>query len=262
MLYLVLLVIILAAGAGAVAAPETRRVEVIPEPREVVFQGQSFAIQNAMEIRVSDTKPNLFAADLLIKALRELGVTPSLTLLPSSSTHTLTITASELLPAIPPSVLPQQAAEGYNLLVEAQGINLTARSEAGLFYGVQTIIQLVKQASRERDAIPGMAIRDWPEFEFRSASYIEGSQAKNSVLVSKAELELTNPTACHVQNEPPGGGDLQPGAAVLITRLCQLQHALPCRLEGIGGNRPALSRDHRAQHDVVWSDVGHHLELR
>ncbi|MHB1462261.1 MAG: glycoside hydrolase family 20 zincin-like fold domain-containing protein [Armatimonadota bacterium] len=191
MLYLVLLVIMLAAGSGAVATPLSRRLEVIPEPREVVYQGEPLAYQKAMEIRVSDTKPDLFAADLLIKALRELGVTPSMTLLPSGSTHTLTVTASETLPAIPPSVSPEQAAEGYNLLVEGSGINLTARSEAGLFYGVQTIIQLVQQAGRERGAIPGMVIRDWPEFEFRSASYIEGSQAKSSVLVSKAELEQT-----------------------------------------------------------------------
>lgn len=192
MLYLVLLVIMLVAGSGAFAAPTNRRVEVIPEPREVVFQGKPFAYQSAATISITDTKADLFAADMLIEALRGLSVKCTLSLLPSSSgSHTLTITSSELQPAMAASVLPEHAKEGYSLLVDAHGVRVSARSEEGLFYGVQTIIQLAQQASREKGAIPGMAIRDWPEFEFRSASYIEGSQVKSSVLVSKAELELT-----------------------------------------------------------------------
>ena len=52
---------------------------------------------------------------------------------------------------------------------------VAAESEAGLFYGVQTLIQLLEQAHRDQASIAGMVITDWPTFDWRGR-YFDGSQ--------------------------------------------------------------------------------------
>ncbi|WP_198175229.1 glycoside hydrolase family 20 zincin-like fold domain-containing protein [Spirosoma telluris] len=50
--------------------------------------------------------------------------------------------------------------EGYQLHVSKQGISLTGHDEAGLFYGVQSLIQLVSQSKAA--TIPACDITDYP----------------------------------------------------------------------------------------------------
>ncbi|WP_316810650.1 beta-N-acetylhexosaminidase [Pedobacter heparinus] len=64
--------------------------------------------------------------------------------------------------------------EGYELNVTASGVSLTADSGAGLFYGVQTLIQLLpaeieskKKISNLSWTIPGVKIKDYPRFGWR-----------------------------------------------------------------------------------------------
>jgi N-acetyl-beta-hexosaminidase len=44
------------------------------------------------------------------------------------------------------------AQEGYELVCNAQGITITALSNAGIFYGIQTVLQAV-QVSQEQQAL-------------------------------------------------------------------------------------------------------------
>jgi hexosaminidase len=66
-------------------------------------------------------------------------------------------------------------AEGYELLVLPDGITLTARTAAGLYYGFQTLRQLVPaetergQVPGGRLAVPAGRIVDFPRFEWRGA---------------------------------------------------------------------------------------------
>ena len=60
--------------------------------------------------------------------------------------------------------LPEEAqAEGYLLKVSKKGISITAAQEAGLFYGLQTLRQLVTGAK----ALPCCEISDYPAFAVR-----------------------------------------------------------------------------------------------
>jgi hexosaminidase len=54
--------------------------------------------------------------------------------------------------------------DGYELIVEPSLISLRARAPQGLFYGVMTLVQLLRQAG---DHLPAGVIRDEPEFEVR-----------------------------------------------------------------------------------------------
>ncbi len=59
---------------------------------------------------------------------------------------------------------PERAAEGYQLLVNAQGVEIIAASEAGLFNGFQTLRQMLATGG---GALPFCRISDWPAFRYR-----------------------------------------------------------------------------------------------
>ena len=58
------------------------------------------------------------------------------------------------------------AAQAYRLELSDHGIGLTANAGAGLFYGVQTLLQLLKR--REAGLwLPEGRITDWPDLQRR-----------------------------------------------------------------------------------------------
>jgi hexosaminidase len=56
--------------------------------------------------------------------------------------------------------------EAYSLQVTPKGAEIRAASSAGLFYGVQTLLQMV-EGSGLQAALPAGAIRDWPALPYR-----------------------------------------------------------------------------------------------
>ncbi|WP_226704707.1 beta-N-acetylhexosaminidase [Microbulbifer elongatus] len=56
--------------------------------------------------------------------------------------------------------------ESYRLRVEKRRISVRAATEAGIFYGVQSLRQLLR-AHAASGAIPVQSIRDWPDLKFR-----------------------------------------------------------------------------------------------
>jgi hexosaminidase len=65
---------------------------------------------------------------------------------------------------------PSLGAEGYELKISPQGVVLSAPHPAGLFYGVQTLRQLLPPVLASGElALPGAAIRDYPRFAWRGA---------------------------------------------------------------------------------------------
>ncbi|WP_290710816.1 beta-N-acetylhexosaminidase [Flavihumibacter sp. CACIAM 22H1] len=60
--------------------------------------------------------------------------------------------------------------EGYRLTVREAGITISSPGEAGLFYGVQTLLQLIE--GKEKNAtLREVEIRDWPDTKVRAAHY-------------------------------------------------------------------------------------------
>ncbi|MCX6992949.1 MAG: family 20 glycosylhydrolase [Kiritimatiellaeota bacterium] len=168
-------------------------VRSIPQPRQVDLAGKGFTPVKCAVIHVSNTSEDRFAASLLQNALREThGIDLSVLLLPFSpgGRHELCLMQGNNEPGEAPAVSIEKSAEGYGLCVAEHGARVTAPAAAGLFYGVQTLIQLAVQSQREKRAIPGLQIADWPTFGLR-AHYIEGSQTKGSVVTTRANLELT-----------------------------------------------------------------------
>ncbi|MEO5889511.1 MAG: beta-N-acetylhexosaminidase, partial [Ferruginibacter sp.] len=57
--------------------------------------------------------------------------------------------------------------QGYLLKVSPQEVRITGNSKAGLFYGVQSLLQLFKKAGPGRLLLPEGEIRDWPNLQLR-----------------------------------------------------------------------------------------------
>ena len=58
--------------------------------------------------------------------------------------------------------------EGYVLEVSSKGVAIRARSHAGLFYGCQTLEQLMEDSHQFSLEIPAMKITDYPAIAYRA----------------------------------------------------------------------------------------------
>ena len=167
-------------------------IAVIPQPRAVEPTGKGFLPSAEMVIRVTDTPEDRFAATLLIEALQQTHQTVC-KMAPvkpdDSNQHELSLITDESAELAAPSAVPAgQEKEGYGLRTGTKGARIAAPSDAGLYYGVQTLIQLAEQSQRERREIPGLAVVDYPAFGLRQR-YIEGEQCKGSIIVKRPNLE-------------------------------------------------------------------------
>lgn len=64
-----------------------------------------------------------------------------------------------------------ESPEGYRLEVTASGVTITARTQAGLFYGCQTLEQLLEDSRDFRKNIPAMKIVDYPAVPYRAVHF-------------------------------------------------------------------------------------------
>ncbi len=55
--------------------------------------------------------------------------------------------------------------QGYTLDINDLGIRVAARGGAGLFYGAQTLLNLIRNSATP--TLPSLSIRDWPDFDRR-----------------------------------------------------------------------------------------------
>ncbi len=75
--------------------------------------------------------------------------------------------------------------EGYHLTVSEEGIRLEARSETGLFYGIQTLIQMPEKKGKVRFC----EITDYPAFPYRGL-HLDVSRHFMSIDYIKKQLDL------------------------------------------------------------------------
>jgi hypothetical protein len=68
---------------------------------------------------------------------------------------------------LPPGLKPVQEDEGYILDVTRSGVLLAGRDARGMFWGTQTLAQLMED--RDGLSLPVMTIRDWPRYPIRGA---------------------------------------------------------------------------------------------
>ena len=136
---------------------------VIPHPQQVTIGGEDFVLTNNFTI-VLDKKSSevdKFTASELLKDLqKEWGITGSL----SNKERENSIILSHK------NVSNGLKEQGYEIESSVNKIIIKSASEDGLFYGTQTLLQLIKKSNTDV-IIPGLKITDWPDIKKRAAHY-------------------------------------------------------------------------------------------
>ena len=143
--------LLLCLAAMSCVNKESVESSVIPVPREVKLSRGSFAIDEQVAVRVEASQEDKALLQTYIKASPlaiAKGQTPiqgSIVLEQVDSIHGLT------------------RSEGYRLIVDRKSIKVSALSGAGLFYGLQTLLQMIDEHGHVRCCV----VEDEPRFEYR-----------------------------------------------------------------------------------------------
>ena len=130
-----------------VQKPVTDKCDVLPVPQSVELTSDRFAFD-------SDVALEIIAGDEDKRILTDyLSASPLAFAEKGDKSLTLEVAAVEGL----------TSPEGYRLEATEDNVKVTAQSGAGLFYGVQTILQLLD----EKGTIPTGTITDEPQLEYR-----------------------------------------------------------------------------------------------
>ncbi|WP_084714537.1 beta-N-acetylhexosaminidase [Streptacidiphilus rugosus] len=152
----------LVAGAGAAAAasfPNT----VVPVPVSETADGSTFTLTAGATVTSDDANTGGYLTDVLRAST---GFALPLTV-GAATPGTIALSLS----GAPAGV----GAEGYQLTASATGVTIRAQQPAGLFHGVQTLLQLLPGAVMSPTVQPGPwtvtggTIVDYPRFGYRGA---------------------------------------------------------------------------------------------
>ena len=143
-------------------------ISIIPIPVSQQIGSGSFEITPATDIAVPAKQPELqkIAAYLAEKLKPATGIAVKTSDSPSGSSA-----IQFVLNAKPDAMIGQ---EGYSLEISTSKVLITANAPAGIFYGVQTFLQLLPKEIESKTAqsqvkwqTPVVAIKDYPRFAWR-----------------------------------------------------------------------------------------------
>ncbi len=151
--FLVLLVLITGTSLRAEKLPEPFR--VIPQPQQTVLlpgEGLSYGQLGYLVLKNNISRPVMGP---VLTLLTEMVV-------PGRGSLTLFLDTTAAVPS---------SEEGYVLTVSGGGAEVRARSEAGLFYGCQTLEQLLEDARDYGVSVPACRITDYPALPYRAVHF-------------------------------------------------------------------------------------------
>src|SRR6478672_9073632 len=129
-----------------------KQFKLLPKPQQVeLLQGQGIASTALRSLLLKGTtnRPPLSGS---------LSNLPLVTT-PAAGTRVLSISTDNDLPA---------SDEGYILEAKANQVTILARAQAGLFYGCQTLTQLLEDAADQKLQVPACKITDYPDVAYRA----------------------------------------------------------------------------------------------
>lgn len=85
----------------------------------------------------------------------------------------------------------EKGEEAYSLIVNEQGVEMTASTQAGLFYGIQTLRQLVNKGLTGEVVVPCVKIDDCPRFKWRAMLLDEARTFQGKDIVKQIIREMS-----------------------------------------------------------------------
>ena len=155
-------------GTHSLRAQKASELRLVPFPKDVRIEQGAFGLDRRLVI------------DVPRKASSRMGRLISLELtragFPSPRLRTVDTDTNRIRLAVESTHKDDKASrsgfregateEDYALEVRPEEIVCTAPGKAGLYYGVQTLLQMIR-ANRQGDGIPCLTIRDWPSLRWR-----------------------------------------------------------------------------------------------
>jgi hexosaminidase len=146
---------------------QSRKISIIPEPVSVKEGTGSFKLSGQTTIEISSSELSDLGRYLSGKLAPATGYSVKVNTVSSFSNGAIQLRLSGR---------PAKNKEAYELTVTPSAVSITADSSAGLFYGIQTLLQLLpneiesaKEVKNVEWAIPAVSINDFPRFAWRGA---------------------------------------------------------------------------------------------
>ena len=144
-------------------------INVVPKPAKVKLLTGNFEMKEKMEISYPSGTPELIQIARLFADRMQIAGGPSLEIISQTKD-------SKKKPGIILTIKTGQLpVEGYKLLVKKDNIYITGGSDAGIFYGIQTLLQLLpaevfgngSSVSSVKWIVPCIEITDQPRYSYR-----------------------------------------------------------------------------------------------
>src|SRR5688572_3947951 len=142
------------------AAQAPTNLKLIPYPQEVSGDGKTYSFKNISIVADKNaSREDLFAVEELVRSLKTDFNNDANK---GQSTGSITLTRK--------GADKRLGKDGYQLSVSEGKIQIVAADAAGIFYGTQTLRQLI-ESDGSGFKIPGVKIRDWPTIKERAIHY-------------------------------------------------------------------------------------------
>ncbi|MEW5974967.1 MAG: beta-N-acetylhexosaminidase [Acidobacteriota bacterium] len=141
-----------------------RGYSVLPSPRKVELQAEDLILDATWGYEPVRLPSGHIAIRTLTHDLKEWH---GLSLREVKSPARNSIRLSVAKGAVQTGSSPEIEREAYRLQISPGRIEIVGNDDAGLFYGVQTFLQLIKVAPQGALFLPQCAIEDWPTYSLR-----------------------------------------------------------------------------------------------
>lgn len=145
-------------------AANVKELRLVPFPKQVRMLPGEFSLGRALVLEVPAAQMETFDR-LLNDELKRAGLSAARVRTLETATPAFRL-AADSGPLLLPSLPEDPAPEGYALDVREREMVCAAKEPAGLFYGLQTLCQLIR-ANRRGSALACVTIRDWPSLRWR-----------------------------------------------------------------------------------------------
>ncbi len=170
--FLIVLVFVQGLAPGQSVSPLYERgYSVLPQPQTVILKGGDFRFGNGWQLQL---RGGVQANDVAVVSLREdLKIRHGLVPVRGPLKRRAGVIQLALAPksvAVGKATdrdKGELARQAYRIVLKPGRIQITANAPAGLFYGVETLVQLVR-AEKKKFWLPSGEIMDWPDLELRA----------------------------------------------------------------------------------------------
>lgn len=164
--------VVWAGTAGYITADEAalsdrvRQLRLVPFPKQIELIQGTFDLDRPLVLQVPAAAVELIGGQLSTEMKRAGLPAPKTVPIESPETPWLRLAAEPGNAPAATSIRKQSTDEDYAMKVRPGEITIQSPGDAGLLYGVQTLVQLIR-ANLRGSALPCLVVRDWPSLRWR-----------------------------------------------------------------------------------------------